>query len=399
MGRLRFLLILTGLGAGTVIAGCIAIALLNGHDTAVRSLWICLGLASFWGGTLASYLAARHAEDKTPSPLLLALIWVGGALLAWMPGSHQLLVPWLFACVGWFTLALMKLKPGLFFLITQFGAVSSACLLHNEPALAQLAIIMVLLIGAAWLFKSMEHEYNKVNAELRQTRRSVGQLAEANVRLQNHAIQAREWLINQERYRIAREIHDSLGHTLTGLVVKLQATEALIQLDPVRTAEEIRSACAMTREALQETRAAVSSLRDPVSGVLHGSALWVKLCETYAACTGVKIKIDIEQGLAVDDTINAVFYRFIQEALTNAYRHGEASMIDVAVWGHPDALLGRVSDNGQGILNMREGFGLTGIRERIGELGGEVAWRSEYGKGFDLAIKVPWPGGGDAQHG
>ena len=193
-----------------------------------------------------------------------------------------------------------------------------------------------------------------------------------------------------ERERIAREFHDTLGHTLTGLVVKLQAIQSLVRLDPDRVIEEIDGSCALVREALREARLTVSALRDPVSQVIRGSMLWLTLCETFAKCTGITIQTDFEEEFdTVDDVTNAVVYRFIQEALTNAYRHGEATLIDVAVWWRRNELRVRVSDNGHGTNGLQEGFGITGIRERVSELKGQVGWKSEYGKGFDIAIIIP----------
>ncbi len=231
--------------------------------------------------------------------------------------------------------------------------------------------------------------------ELSKNRRDVGQLAQANVRLQNQAIQYKAAAVADERNRVAREIHDSLGHVLTGVSVKLQTVEYLIRKDPAKASEEIAHLHTMVQMALRETRSVVFGLREPGHEILHGRDLWIHLCEVFTNCTGVKFEIDIpEEFNDVDDVTNAIVYRFIQEGITNAYRHGEASLIGVAVWERDSMFRARVSDNGHGTKVVREGFGLTGIRERVNEINGYMEWYSESGKGFDILIVFPMQGGG-----
>ena len=93
--------------------------------------------------------------------------------------------------------------------------------------------------------------------------------------------------------------------------------------------------------------------------------------------------------------ISETVYRLIQESLTNAYRHGRADYVDVAMsWETDDELvLLRVSDNGRGALSLSPGNGLTGMRERVAELGGSVVWQSSPGRGFDIGVDIPWAGG------
>jgi signal transduction histidine kinase len=105
---------------------------------------------------------------------------------------------------------------------------------------------------------------------------------------------------------------------------------------------------------------------------------------------------DLEE---IGGNISEAFYRVIQEALTNAYRHGGADYVDVSMgWERAAGLvLLRVSDNGSGTAKVTPGNGLTGMSERIARLGGSIAWRTLPGRGFDLGIQVPWRGSGDGK--
>ena len=349
--------------------------------------------AGWIGNLILVWIAVSVQKGKVPFPKWIGTVlsWSGTALLILLPGAHHTVLPWLFAVtVGCAMLALNFRQNLIFVGLLGLSAIASDFWIRPRMDISVFLLILVIMIGAAGVIHFLYRELTAARNEMSQLRREVGYLTQTNVRLQNHAVQEREMILGGERERIAREFHDTLGHTLTGLVVKLQAIQSLVRLDPDRVIEEIDGSCALVREALREARLTVSALRDPVSQVIRGSMLWLTLCETFAKCTGITIQTDFEEEFdTVDDVTNAVVYRFIQEALTNAYRHGEATLIDVAVWWRRNELRVRVSDNGHGTNGLQEGFGITGIRERVSELKGQVGWKSEYGKGFDIAIIIP----------
>jgi len=380
------------LGVVCIIHAAAMLAALSLHPFPTRFITVCATSAAWFTLGLFIWTNVRLPEErKTPgSALWLCLLCPAPIIFAYLRSGTAGYVPWLYACAA--TSLLVRFWPwrGMGYAGLLLLVLCGSVFFGSETNCAELFLVFLLVLTGFGATRIVYGEAVKTADELSRTRRSVGQMAETNVRLQNHAIQSREWLLNQERYRIAREIHDSLGHALTGMVVRLQVLETMIGPDPVKAMAETGLICNMAREALQETRAAVASLRDPVLSALRGPALWNTLCETFFSCTGVKVQTGIDERLDVSDTVNATLYRFIQEALTNAYRHGGASLVDVAVWRENDWLYARVSDNGRGALAVQSGFGIMGIRERLDDLGGKVAWRSEYGKGFDIVIKVPW---------
>ena len=388
-----------GLAAVCIVYGVVLTSLIlrGGGLWAYASLAVIL---SFLG--IARAILAKKVEGKPASPYTswTVMAFFGTAVAAWVPGPQHGALPILFACTTVAAAAQLSMRRGFVYIAALFLAVAASGIYYHAPPVLDLGLAAILIAVGIWALHTLHGVLVTTEDELSLAKRTVSQLSEVNVRFQNHAVLSREWFLNQERYRIARELHDTMGHTLTGLVVKLQVVEALANLDPDRLVQEIELACAITREAMQEIRTVVSSLRGPISSAQRGPALWTTLCENFAACTGVRVKMDFGDDLEpeVDETVNAVFYRFIQEALTNAYRHGAATTIDVATWRREGALLARVSDNGRGVVMLEEGFGLMGIRERVTELGGEMAWRSEYYEGFDIVIGIPRPErGGDGR--
>ncbi len=148
----------------------------------------------------------------------------------------------------------------------------------------------------------------------------------------------------------------------------------------------------MSLRGLQDVRQSLSALRGGSPG-LRGRRRWLQLIETFAAVTGVKVVAEIEREFdTLEEQLELVVYRVIQEGLTNAYRHGHARLIMVFVWCECGKLLVRISDNGRGLTNLAEGLGLRGIKERVTALGGEFAWRSTPWRGFDLGIEFPFEG-------
>jgi signal transduction histidine kinase len=365
------------------------------QDELTDVYWLTLIAAGVvWASNLI-FIAGFMKHRETAPPPLRPFWWIingiGLTLLAPLANSPRVLF-YSILTVSMLSVFIRQRQRDrliyLIFLTIAFGVIDYGVL--PEFPLADLLFLMAILAGGTWLVHYLSRKIQSSRLEISQLRREVGRLNQTNVRLQNHVVQVKEFVLTQERDRIAREIHDILGHTLTGLAVKLQAIESLVEIDQQRSMLEIRNSYNMVREALYEVRLTVSALRDPMNKILRGRTLWVQLCETFAQCTNVNLQINIENEFnQVDDNINAVVYRFIQEALTNAYRHGEATLIDVAVWKHQNELRVRVSDNGHGVTSLREGFGIIGVRERLSELGGQVGWRSEYGKGFDIAIVVP----------
>jgi len=220
--------------------------------------------------------------------------------------------------------------------------------------------------------------------------RLAAELRAANEKLRAYAAQAEELATTQERNRLAREIHDGLGHYLTTISMQLQAAHAVWDSDPARAADALGKAQMLTREALTDVRRSVAALRaSPTDDRPLPEALMPLVEESRAAglpteftVIGMLRPLSPQAALAV--------YRVAQEGLTNVRKHARASRADVVLdFGEASGVTLRVRDDGIGARATNGGFGLIGLRERVQFLGGEMRIHTTDGQGFALEVRVP----------
>lgn len=215
-------------------------------------------------------------------------------------------------------------------------------------------------------------------------------LAEANQLLRDHATEVEELAATTERNRLAREIHDGLGHYLTVVNVQIGAARTILDQDRRRALEHLSKAQALTQEGLAEVRRSVATLRaSPTESRPLPQAL-DKLVEQWkAAGLGARLTVS---GIVrpLSPQTNLTLYRAAQEALTNAAKHAHAYSVDV-ILDYSDRRLTQLSikDDGIGSSNSEGGFGLLGVRERVQILKGSVRVRTITGNGFTLEVEVP----------
>jgi signal transduction histidine kinase len=215
------------------------------------------------------------------------------------------------------------------------------------------------------------------------------ELEEANVQLAAYATQAEELAMIQERNRLAREIHDNLGHTLTIVNVQIEAAKMVMDAEPDRALAAMNKAQQLAQEGLARVRESVAALREsPVSNRPLGEAIASLVQETQS--TGIVTEFQVTgEPQALENKVALALYRAAQEGLTNVRRHARASRVDVLLNYHPNEVRLEVRDNGVGATETTGGFGLLGIRERMQLLGGSLEISTGVGKGFSLVVGVP----------
>ncbi len=223
--------------------------------------------------------------------------------------------------------------------------------------------------------------------------RLAAQLQQANRQLRDYALQVEELATMRERNRLAREIHDSLGHYLTVVNVQLEAARAVFAREPAKALEALRKAQALTREGLAEVRRSVAALRaSPIENRDLAQALEPLLeeCRTAGLVADLKVKGEVE---ALDPRAAHALYRAAQEALTNVRKHSRATRVQVTLdFQRPDRVCLTVADNGVGLQPQAldgPGFGLLGLRERVGQLGGNLEFRRNEPQGLALQVSLP----------
>jgi signal transduction histidine kinase len=220
-------------------------------------------------------------------------------------------------------------------------------------------------------------------------------LEQSHERLRDYANRVADLSATAERNRVARDIHDGLGHHLTAIALLLEKATAFGERDPQAARRAVRDAHSSARAALDDVRRSVRTLRaDPPPLRLRAALAELVEGADGAAPTGmaggppVSVAVEGDEE-GYDEAALSALYRAAQEGITNARRHANATRVSVSVTlGGADARL-VVADDGRGFPAGQEGFGLLGMRERVHLAGGRVELDTAPGRGTRLAVTVP----------
>ena len=232
----------------------------------------------------------------------------------------------------------------------------------------------------------------QANRARREAQQLLSDLQAAHRQLQEFAAQVEELAVAQERNRLSRDLHDTLGHRLTVSIVQLEGAERLIAAAPERASQMVNSVRQQLNEGLSEVRRTVGMLRTPVATDLSLPKALHELAIDFEKATQLSIRVTVPDSLPpLPEAHRLAVYRAAQEALTNIQRHAQASEASLTMDLSAEALTLRVRDNGIGLPDEadQKGFGLRGMRERIMQLGGSVELRSAKTDGTTVLIQLP----------
>ena len=215
------------------------------------------------------------------------------------------------------------------------------------------------------------------------------QLAETNIQLQDYAALAEQQSAISERKRLGREIHDSLGYTLTNLVMMLEAALDFSEENPEELPEHLERTRDQAKDGLAEVRRTLHQLRAEQQQTKGLPAIH-KLVNAFTKATHLEVELNMgDAPLYIGEEADWAAYRLVQEGITNAVRHGKATQIFISFFRKEDGVGILIKDNGAGTANIEEGYGLVGMRERIERLGGSLTVSSKPGEGFRLSAWIP----------
>jgi signal transduction histidine kinase len=229
-------------------------------------------------------------------------------------------------------------------------------------------------------------------------RQAQEKLATAHQQLRRYAYQAEELATAQERNRIAREIHDSLGHALTALNVQLQTAVLLWQQEPARAEPFLQQARRLGVTAMQEVRKSVQALREDNRAEQSLTETIAAVVDDFRQGSGIETQMQIigqtagKVNMAVSAAILNALYRIVQEALTNISKYAQATAVTVEIEATSEIVRLSIVDNGCGFdrgSSIGRGFGLQGMQERIAALSGTFTLETEPGKGCQIRVEVP----------
>ena len=217
-------------------------------------------------------------------------------------------------------------------------------------------------------------------------RKSHGQLRALSIYLQ--------YIREEERSRISRQVHDELGQALTGLKMDLYWMANRLPKDLRPVLDKTKAMASHIDSTIQTVRRIATELRP---GILDDLGLVPAIewqAQEFQKRTGIKCKVTSHLPESMlDDDLNTAFFRIFQETLTNIIRHAQAKRVEVLLHQQDSLLCMEVRDNGRGIteaeINNTHSIGLLGMRERASLLGGEVTFEGEPGKGTTVRVGIP----------
>ena len=247
-------------------------------------------------------------------------------------------------------------------------------LAFNSALLFALVLAFVLLLVGAIL---AEHK-------------SQAKLKVANQKLRQYAMQVEDRAILEERNRIAREIHDSVGHYLTAQSIQLENTDLLLRSQPDKASYHLRTARKLGKEALASIRTSVATLRNAKMRSLSQS-LEELINQFRAGNNNLQVNATIDPTAKLPLNIATALYRVTQEALTNITKHAQATKIELTLRNDSQAILLIIRDDGCGFdpTQNTTGFGLQGMQERTLALQGDFQISSEPGQGCEIRVTIP----------
>ncbi len=243
--------------------------------------------------------------------------------------------------------------------VGSIGAVESYFLIGNGWALFYSGVFPVIL-GAGNTFFA---ERNRMNRKLRKANEEIETLAKV-----------------AERERIARDLHDVLGHTLSVITLKSELAGKLIERDPARAGKEIREVEQISRQALSEVRDAIRGYR------AKGLAAELAQAKSTLETAGISVQCDAASTLQLPAVQESVLSLAVREGVTNVLRHARASNCRLRIEQQNGNCRLEIADDGQGFVAL-EGNGLRGMRERVEMLGGTLERHNK--SGTSLLITLP----------
>ncbi|GMK47110.1 sensor histidine kinase YfiJ [Paenibacillus glycanilyticus] len=241
----------------------------------------------------------------------------------------------------------------------------------------------------ACIVKALIHFYQRARREALEL---YAKLQQSHEQLENYASKAEEWAASRERVRIAREIHDTVGHKLTAALVQMQAARKLSQVDPSRSDQAYLDSEGLIRSSLQEVRLSVRAILDePIQSTSLNESL-ERLSREFTKFANVSTSFQSNgTPVALPSNLQLTAYRIVQESLTNAQKHGHASHAEILLSYSESGFALAIRNDGEMPAELKPGFGLINLQERVKEWNGQVRFQLDPASGFAVEARFPYP--------
>ena len=244
--------------------------------------------------------------------------------------------------------------------------------------------LVVFMISLLFYILSAMTEKHHIEEELRMA-------AQANRELNSYLALSEKIAEDRERKRIAREIHDTLGHALTGISAGIDAVKVLVDIDKNRAKEQLENVSVVVRDGIRDVRGSLNKMRP---GALENNSLkeaLFKIIREYEAISNLEIHFRYEWAtIDLDVAKEDIVFRVIQESITNSVRHGHAKTVWIELLEEENYIM-TIQDDGVGFDELHYGYGLKQMQERLAIIGGSVHFENR--NGFYTYIEIPKIGG------
>lgn len=274
--------------------------------------------------------------------------------------------------------------------LTYYQTGSRSLLLGVKNIFASLNMLVFLLYIIS-LMRIQFSEKEKILHLNEQLNDANEELKQANLQLEEYAKESEKAAEARERNRLAREIHDTLGHSLTGIITGIEACTALMDVAPEATKEQLKAIAEVARQGVTDVRRSVKALRPDALEKLDLEKALEQMIAEMRFTTGTEIIYECSTRLnCFNEDEENIIYRIVQECITNAIRHGKAKRIKIYVDRKYNLLKLHIEDNGIGCSHVQKGFGLHHMEERLNMLQGHLSYSGENGFIVEAEIPIRW---------
>jgi signal transduction histidine kinase len=355
---------------------------------------ICLGL-SYWAWL-------QHKLGRAFIPIIIAIIIILPMAATWWifksfppvpmldpQGSVLLQLPFLlvaFLLVAW----LYKLQHMLFIILGIIALNLATTLSFARPGPAPFQGVLNVTLIQTVVFLVVGFTISYLISRLKSQQQS---LEEANIRLSHYASTLEKLATSRERNRLARELHDTIAHTISGLAVQLETVKAYWDVDAPTARSMLEKSLTATHSGLDETRRALKALRASTLEDLGLSLAISNMAKETTANTELSVELNIQDDIpALSPDIEQCVYRIAQESVNNAIKHAGAKHLNVGLEFREGKTTLRVKDDGIGFnpekTDSDGGLGLLGIKERAALVGGKLTVISKPGQGTTIKLTI-----------
>lgn len=254
------------------------------------------------------------------------------------------------------------------------------CLIIIKRLLEGFNIILFIIFMIIYILKQIqENEYIS---------KKLSMVAMINKKMQKYVIITEKFGEKNERKRLARELHDTIGHALAGMAVGVDACITMIDKNPQLAKAQLKIISKAIRKGMKDVRNSLNKMRPDFLQQYRLKEAIEKMKEEISDVTDLKINLNYQiDETGFDTKIEDILFRVIQESITNSIRHGLATVVDIDIYKENNLLCLKIKDNGKGCKAINYGFGLKQMVERVSQIRGDINFYSE--NGFTTEIKIP----------